>query len=97
MLHRLLATIQTGEVQSLLEIAHTMDSSPEMVLQMVNELTSKGYLQEVRADCDGPQKACPECPMHGTCQETVRHWFLTEKGRTAVSSIAMAKQSPLKF
>jgi DNA-binding Lrp family transcriptional regulator len=97
MLHRFLATIQAGEVQSLLEIARTMDISPDMVLQMVKELTNKGYLQEISADCDEPQKACPDCPVNGTCQVIVKHWFLTEKGRTAVSSTAMTKQSALKF
>ncbi len=44
MLQQFLETIQAGEVQSLLEIARSMDISPDMVLRMVNELSIKGYL-----------------------------------------------------
>lgn len=75
----------------MLEIARTLDISPDMVLQMAKELTNKGYLQEIGADCKGPQKGCSECPVNSGCQVIVRHWFLTEKGRTAVSSISMTK------
>jgi DNA-binding Lrp family transcriptional regulator len=85
MLRRFLETLQTGEVQSLLEIARRMDISPDMVLQMAKELTSKGYLQEFGTDCVEPQKGCPDCPVNSTCQVIVKHWFLTEKGRTAIS------------
>jgi predicted ArsR family transcriptional regulator len=91
MLHRFLETIQAGDVQSLQEIAHTMDISPDMVLQMAKELTNKGYLQEIGSDCDMPQKGCPDCPIKNTCQIIVRHWFLTEKGRAVVTHSGMAK------
>jgi DNA-binding Lrp family transcriptional regulator len=91
MLRQFLETAQTGEVQSLLEIARTMGISPDMVLQMAKELTNKGYLEEIGADCEEPQKGCSECPANSACQVIVRHWFLTEKGRTAVSSRSMTK------
>jgi DNA-binding Lrp family transcriptional regulator len=87
MLHRFLATIAAGEVQSLLEIARKLGISPDMVLQMAKELTHRGYLQEIGTDCDDPQKGCPDCPVNSTCQVIVRHWFLTEKGRAVVSGI----------
>ena len=85
MLHRFLETIQTGEVQSLLEIARKLGVSPDMVLQMARELTNKGYLQEIGADCDEHQKGCSDCPATSACQVIVKHWFLTEKGRAIVS------------
>jgi len=85
MLHRFLETIQAGEVQSLLEIARAMQISPDMVLRMAEDLTHKGYLQEIGMDCATPQKSCPDCPINNTCQVTGKHWFLTEKGRAAVS------------
>ncbi len=88
MLHRFLETIQAGDVQSLAEIARTMDISPDMVLRMAQELTNKGYLQEIGTNCDEPQKGCPDCPVNNTCQGFVKHWFLTEKGKTVVSSTA---------
>ena len=88
MLHRFLETIQTGEVQSLMELARKLDISVAMVLRMAQELTNKGYLQEIGSDCEEPQQGCSDCPVNGGCQVVVRHWFLTEKGRTAVSSTA---------
>ncbi len=86
MLHRFLKTIQAGEVQSLLEISQSMDISPDMALQIAKELTGKGYLQEIGTDCEEHQKACTECPVNTGCQVIVRHWFLTEKGRTVASN-----------
>jgi DNA-binding Lrp family transcriptional regulator len=85
MLRQFLETIHTGEVQSLLEIAHKLGISPEMVLQMAKDLTNRGYLQEIGSDCEAPQNGCPDCPVNNTCQVIVKHWFLIEKGRTAVS------------
>jgi DNA-binding Lrp family transcriptional regulator len=91
MLHRFLDIILAGEVQSLMEIARKLDISPNMVLHMAQELTNKGYLQEIGADCNEPQRGCSDCPVSNGCQVIVRHWFLTEKGRTAVSGISIAK------
>jgi hypothetical protein len=85
MLHHFLETIQAGEVQSLLEIAHRMDISPDMVLQIAKDLTNRGYLQEINPDCEEPQKGCSGCSVNSACQVIVRHWVLTEKGRTALS------------
>jgi hypothetical protein len=93
MLHRFLETIQAGDVQSLLEIAHTMDISPDMVLRMAHDLTNKGYLQEIGMDCTEPQKGCPDCPVNSTCQVVVKHWFLTEKGRAAISDMGTSALS----
>ena len=86
MLHRFLETIWAGDVQSLREIAKRLDISSEMVIQIAKDLTNKGYLQEIGADCNDPQKGCSDCPVGSSCQVPVRHWFLTEKGRNAVSS-----------
>ena len=91
MLHRFLDTIQAGEVQSLLEIARTMDIHPGMVLQMANELTKKGYLQEIGSNSEQSQDGCPDCSISSTCQVIVRHWFLTEKGRVVVANTAISK------
>jgi len=91
MLHRFLKTIQAGKVQSLLEIARTLDLSPDMALHITNELTNMGYLKAVGADCEKPQTGCSECPTNRGCQVIVRHWFLTEKGRTVVSKISKAE------
>jgi FeoC like transcriptional regulator. len=91
MLRRFLATIQAGDMQSLQEIARALGISLAMVLQMAKELTDKGYLQEIGSDCDEPQKGCSDCPVNRGCHEVVRHWFLTDKGKAAVSSSSMTK------
>ena len=89
MLHRFLDTIQAGDVQSLLEIARKLGISPAMVLQMAKQLTEKGYLQEIGSDCNEPQPGCSDCAVTSSCQVAVRHWFLTEKGRSAISGSSM--------
>ncbi|HMD89188.1 MAG TPA: hypothetical protein VKF38_08495 [Anaerolineaceae bacterium] len=91
MFRRFLETIQAGDVQSLLEIARKMDISQDMVLQIAIDLTNKGYLEEIGADCNEPQKGCSDCPVSNDCQAIVRHWFLTEKGRNAVSTTSTTK------
>jgi hypothetical protein len=86
MLRRFLETIQAGDVQSLQEIARRLGISLEMVLQIARELTGKGYLQEGGAGCDDPQTGCSDCAANRACHVIVRHWFLTEKGRSALSN-----------
>lgn len=84
MLHQFLETIWDGDVQSLLEIAHKLNISQEMVVQIAEDLTRKGYLQEIGADCNTHSEGCPDCPVNSRCQPSAKHWFLTEKGRLAV-------------
>jgi DNA-binding Lrp family transcriptional regulator len=91
MLRRFLETIQAGDVQSLQEVARTLGVSLAMVLQMAKELTDKGYLQEIGADCEEPQTGCADCPVSSGCHAVVRHWFMTEKGKAAVSGSGMSK------
>jgi hypothetical protein len=79
MLQKFLKTVQAGKEQSLLEISRSMEISPNMMLLIVNDLTRRGYLQEVGADCGVCQTAC------SGCEAIVKQWFLTEKGRAAVS------------
>jgi hypothetical protein len=85
MLHEFLKTIQDDDVQSLLEIACTLRISQTMALQVVDDLTRKGYLQEMSVDCGTPHKGCSDCSVGSKCQRLSRHWFLTEKGRAAIS------------
>jgi len=85
MLYQFLKTIQTEKAQSLLEIARSMNISANMALQIVDDLTSKGYLQEFGMDCNDGKNTCSDCPVNTCCQAIVRHWFLTDKGRSAIS------------
>jgi hypothetical protein len=91
MLHRFLKIIQTEKVESLLEIARSLNISPEMALLIARDLTTRGYLQEINSDCDVYQGACSDCLVSKGCQAVSRHWFLTEKGKTAISGKAVAR------
>jgi hypothetical protein len=70
---------------------------PDMALQMAQELTNRGYLQEIGVDCEETLRGCPDCPVNSNCQVIIRRGFLSEKGRAAVSSIAMHKSINLKL
>lgn len=92
MLQRMLSILQAGEAKSLPEMAHAMQLSQGMVLQILQDLTRKGYLLEVSADCAAPESGdrrggCADCPAHRGCGVNIRQWFLTEKGQTAVSRL----------
>jgi len=85
MLRKFLETIQAGDVQSLQDIARRLGISLAMVLQIAKELTAKGYLEEIGSDCAEPQKGCSDCAASQACQVPVRHWFLTDKGKSVVT------------
>jgi hypothetical protein len=85
MLIRFLQTLQNGEMQSLTGIARSLGIPTTLVLQMAQDLTGKGYLQEAGTDCDTPQNACSDCPVTSSCHTLIRHWFLTEKGKRALA------------
>ena len=91
MIDRFLGIIQAGEGRSLSEISHMMGISRDMILKIVNELTNKGYLQEVSADCEKPHNECSKCPAKNACQANIKQWFVTEKGRTAISRASILK------
>ncbi len=83
MFHQFLEIVQDGQVQSMLEIAQKMSISPDMALQIAQDLSNRGYLQEIGEDCNLPQDGCSDCPAGRTCQGMTRHWFLTDKGKAA--------------
>lgn len=86
MLHEFLKTIRDGRLQSLLDITRKLQITTAMALQMAEDLTRKGYLQEQGAECSTPQSACSECPTGSNCHALARIWFLTEKGQAAISN-----------
>ena len=90
MLTQFLKALQAGEMQSLQDLARSLGISSAMVLQIAQDLTVKGYLQEIGSDCDTPQNTCTDCPVTSSCHVATRHWFLTDKGRRALSVKAQA-------
>ena len=80
MLQQFLELIKNGSVQTQFELADKMHISPDMVLQMARDLTTRGYLQGSVDECNPAQPACTGCPMGSACQSSIRSWGLTEKG-----------------
>jgi len=87
MFYQFLRSVQIGNVHSLVEMARIMNISQDMALQMVMELTQKGYLQTIGGDCTTPEPNCSDCLAGSACQANNRGWHLTEKGKAAVTRI----------
>ena len=86
MINQFLQIIQAGNVQSQLEIAQKLKISPQMVLQVAEELTRLGYLEAHGGNCDTPKSACAGCPVDSGCGGSYRNWSLTEKGQKAAAA-----------
>ena len=86
MLHDFLKMIGAGGVQSLLEISRALRIPPAMAVQMADDLTRRGYLQEMGGDCGTSHAGCSDCSGGSTCQVS-RNWFLTEKGKAALQTL----------
>jgi hypothetical protein len=86
MFQQFLTIISGGEVQSQLDIAARMGISPDMAVQIAQDLAKRGYLEESGGDCCNSGSACDGCPASSGCQPMVRLWTLTEKGKKAISA-----------
>lgn len=85
MLQRFLESIESRDVQSIFEIARRLNVTPGMVVQMAEDLSKRGYLQEVSIDCSKQGAACEGCPARKGCLDISRSWMMNEKGRAALS------------
>jgi predicted ArsR family transcriptional regulator len=88
MLQALLREIARAQrLQTPQDLARALDTSPEMVRTMAEQLERQGYLQEAAQCAEG----CAECALGALCNVSepaegngARLWSLTEKGRRAV-------------
>ncbi|MFP4344218.1 MAG: FeoC-like transcriptional regulator [Anaerolineales bacterium] len=87
MLQALLREIARGQrLQTPQDLAQALNTTPEMVRTMAEQLKRQGYLQEA-AQCAA---GCAECALGALCNvespgSGARLWSLTEKGRRAVN------------
>ncbi len=85
MLHRLLRQIAEGtHLQTTTALADTLDTTPELVNQMTEQLARQGYLSENMQCADG----CESCSLKSLCgakNNGARLWTVTEKGRQAIT------------
>ena len=79
---RLLGLLQAGGTRRLDHLAHDLETTPQMVEAMLEELSRLGYLRQVSGGCS---ERCGACPMAGTCRIASggRVWTLTERGLQA--------------
>jgi len=82
MLEELLRRIAQGGTHSLSELAHKLGVSEELLRQMIEDLTRRGYLRPVAGCCEDH---CAGCALASTCAAggTGQVWSLTDKGARA--------------
>lgn len=79
MLNELLRLAAERGTASHEELARALDTSPELVSVMLEELVRRGRLRDVVPDCAKP---CERCPLHAAClyRRQPRFWMLAHKG-----------------
>lgn len=90
MLKNVLKALGEGKAQSFASLSRQLNISEGMLMQMIEDLTRKGYLSPISensmAVCGG---ACGSCGLSCSSCSTAQHsnlngWVLTEKGFSAI-------------
>ena len=79
MIDRLLELLRAGGTHRVSDIAGSLETTPQLVKAMLDELGRMGYLRQLGAQCG---QGCDVCPIVGMCtaEASGRVWTLTEKG-----------------
>ena len=64
MLNRLLEILRSGGTYRVDDLAQALNTTPELVEMMLEDLGRKGVLKRVQTSCNG---ACAACPLAGSC------------------------------
>jgi hypothetical protein len=89
MLQKLLKLIHTGNIQTLQDLAENLNTTPGLILLMINQLVQAGYLQPLSAcGADNSSASCASCSSHSSCLlgHTRQAWVLTDRGENLVQS-----------
>ena len=88
MLSRLLELLRAGGTHRVSDLARKLDTTPELVEVMLEDLCRMGHLKRVGGECAG---SCGVCQMAGLCAAgspsaslgigSAQLWALTEKGQ----------------
>jgi hypothetical protein len=78
-LNQLLDLLRSGGTRRVADLARTLDTTPELVEVMLEDLCRMGYMKRVAGECGGK---CAACPMAGLCAAggAGQLWALTERG-----------------
>lgn len=64
MLNRLLELLREGGTRRITDLANELDTTPELVEAMLEDLARMGYLKRVSGQCS---EKCAACPLAGMC------------------------------
>ncbi len=80
MLRELMRRIAEGGPWTTEALARELDTSPELVAAMLEELARRGYVKAVESECSG---ACAHCPMASQCPSgsPQRIWMWNQKAQ----------------
>lgn len=78
--------VESGKLQSQIEIARQLAISPEMVNHIEQESIDLGYLKVSDENCTSNQNKCSNCPVNNNCNIILRRLYLTEKGKKVILS-----------
>jgi len=70
--------LRAGGTHRVSDLARELDTTPQLVEVMLDDLARMGYLKRVGGGCSG---GCGTCQMAGTCAagSSGQLWALTEK------------------
>jgi hypothetical protein len=71
------------------DLARALDTTPQLVEVMLDDLSRMGYLRRVGGQCT---ETCGTCPMAGLCAagSSEQLWTLTEKGTSTNAAPSQA-------
>lgn len=64
MLNRLLDLLREGGTHRIDDLAHELDTTPELVEAMLEDLAHMGYVKRISARCS---ETCAGCPLSSMC------------------------------
>jgi len=64
MLTRLLSLLKEGGTRRVLDLADELDTTPELIEAMMEDLARMGFVKTVGSQCCAK---CEGCPLAGTC------------------------------
>jgi hypothetical protein len=79
MLNQLLDLLRSGGTHRVADLSRALETTPELVEVMLEDLVHMGYLRQVGGQCG---QSCAGCSLAGLCAagEGGRVWALTEEG-----------------
>jgi len=84
-LQSLLSRLSDGKLRTKLELAEDLDTSPDLIDQMLIDLRRAGYIEPVEQSCS---EKCAHCAQSGGCSLSFagKIWRLTERGDRAAQT-----------